>query len=53
MDGIHQLNKLLQRRGVGIEFGQGRIHVSKTQCGIWAAKASHAGIGGWGWVYGE
>ena len=45
MHRIHQLDKLLKRRGLPIKFRQGRIHIHKIDHRERAAVASHASIG--------
>ena len=46
VDGIHQFDELLQRGGLGVEFGQCRVNSSEAQGRVWASEPAHAGIGG-------
>ena len=48
MNGIHQLLKLLQRGGAGVEYRQCRVHGGEAQGCIGAAEAAHTTIGGRG-----
>ena len=46
VNGVDEFDELFQWGGLGVEFGQGRIHGGKTQGGVRAAETAHAGIGG-------
>ena len=48
VNGIHQLDKLFQRGGMMIKFGQGRIHRGEAQGRIGTAESSHTSEGGGG-----